>query len=56
MAASGLVSQHFWYYAGDGNSHLGPACWDAPALLLGVWFFLVFFVFCVLDILLWRFD
>jgi hypothetical protein len=56
MTASGLVAQHFEYYAGDENSHLDPACWDVPALLLDVWFFVVFLVFCALDILLWRFD
>ena len=45
MTASGHVAQHFEYYAGDENSYLDPACCDAPALLLVVWFFPVFFVF-----------
>ena len=56
MTASGLAAQHFWYYAGDENSHLDPACWDVLALLLDVWFLFVFIVFRALDILLRRFD
>jgi hypothetical protein len=56
VTASKFVAQHFEYYASDENSHLDPACWDAPVLLLDVWFFFVFLVFCALDILLWRFD
>jgi hypothetical protein len=34
VVTSGLVTQHFQYYAGDEDPYLGSGCCDAPVLLV----------------------